>query len=292
MPETDEWTTGRLLKWTTDYLAQKGSETARLDAELLLAEARSCQRIELYTTYDEVVGEQQRTAFRELVHRRAEGMPVAYLLGRREFYSLSFRVTPDVLIPRPETELVVVALLDLARQYPCDDRPLEIADVGTGSGVLAICAATHLSQCRVTAIDVSGQALSVAQANAAGHGVAEKIDFLEGDLLDGQASRPFDFVLSNPPYVSEEEFAALPNDVKDYEPRIALLAGQSGTEVVARLIPQSAQRLAAGGWLLLEISPLIVDEVQRLIEQDGRFEPASIMKDLAQLPRVITARRK
>ena len=151
MPETDDWTIGRLLQWTTDYLKRQAADTPRLDAELLLAEARSCRRIDLYAAFDQVVPNRQRAAFRELVRRRAEGTPVAYLLGRREFYSLSFRVTPDVLIPRPETELVVVALLDRLRPRDGDDRRLDIADVGTGSGILAVCAARHVPRSHVTA---------------------------------------------------------------------------------------------------------------------------------------------
>src|SRR6266566_5105791 len=135
----DEWTLGRLLAWTTDYLKGQGAESPRLDAEILLAAARGCQRIELYTSFDETADEATRQRFRELVRRRAEGTPVAYLVGHKEFYSLSFRVTPHVLIPRPETELLVVRLLDLAKQRGTASRPISIADVGTGSGIIAIC---------------------------------------------------------------------------------------------------------------------------------------------------------
>ena len=131
MVQAETWTVGRLLQWTTEYLGQHGADSPRLDAELLLAEARNCQRIDLYTQFDSVADPTVKAAFRELVRRRAEGVPVAYLLGRREFYSLNFRVTPDVLIPRPETEFVVVTLLDLVRRYQTNS-PLQIADVGTG----------------------------------------------------------------------------------------------------------------------------------------------------------------
>ncbi len=293
MPETDDWTIGRLLQWTTDYLKRQAADTPRLDAELLLAEARSCRRIDLYAAFDQVVPNRQRAAFRELVRRRAEGTPVAYLLGRREFYSLSFRVTPDVLIPRPETELVVVALLDRLRPRDGDDRRLDIADVGTGSGILAVCAARHVPRSHVTATDSSRKALAVAKANAADHGVAERIEFFEGDLFAGAPDRrQFDFVLSNPPYVSEAEFDELAREVKDHEPRSALVAGPSGTEFIARLVPQSAGRLREGGWLILEISPMIEEAVHRLIARDDRFEPAATIKDLAKLPRVVAARKK
>ncbi len=153
MNETDSWTVGRLLQWTTDYLQEHGADNPRLDAEVLLAHARGCPRIELYTAFGAVADEDLRTEFRELVKRRAKGTPVAYLVGYREFYSLRFRVTPDVLIPRPETEFVLITLLDLIKEAGQLDHPLRIADVGTGSGNLAVAIAVptyHSAQ--VTAI--------------------------------------------------------------------------------------------------------------------------------------------
>jgi release factor glutamine methyltransferase len=292
MSETEAWTVGRLLSWTADYLAQHGSDSSRLDAEVLLAESLECERIELYTTFDHVPAEKARDAFRELVRRRAAGMPVAYLVGRREFYSLSFRVTPDVLIPRPETEFLVMALVDLARERPADQE-IAICDVGTGSGNIAVSVAKHLPSARVTAVDSSPAALEVAGTNAAQHGVQSRIELIQSDLFSAvPQERRFDFVVSNPPYVRESEIESLPRDVRDYEPREALVAGPLGTEVIQRLAPQAAERLSAGGHLLLEIHPALHDEVRALVEADGRFEPASTVKDLAQLPRVIQAKRK
>ena len=182
--QSETWTIGRLLTWTADYLKQHGAASPRLDAEVLLAVAAGCQRIDLYTRFDEPAPEALRTSFRELVRRRAEGTPVAYLVGRREFYSLSFRVTPDVLIPRPETEFLVVALLDRLRPRAAAGA-VSVADVGTGSGIIAICAAKYVPQAQVTAIDISRQALAVAQANAEDLKVAERIEWIEGDLLAG-----------------------------------------------------------------------------------------------------------
>lgn len=292
MAQTEVWTVGRLLGWTTDYLKQHGSESPRLDAETLLAETLGCQRIELYTTFDSVPGDQVRTAFRQLVRRRAEGMPVAYLVGRREFYSLSFRVTPDVLIPRPETELLVVALLDLARKRPAD-REITVCDVGTGSGIIAVCAAKHLPAARVTAIDVSPAALEVARTNAAEHGVEDRIELVESDLFAAvPAERRFDFIVSNPPYVRQSEVASLPPDVRDFEPRQALVAGERGTEVIESLVPQAAERLNPGGHLLVEINPALCDAVESLIQTDGRLHLGPVIKDLARLPRVVQARRE
>lgn len=297
MSQTETWTIGRLLTWTTDYLKQQGSDTPRLDAELLLAEAKGCSRVVLYTQFTDVAAETERTAFRELVRRRAEGTPVAYLLGRREFYSLSFRVTGNVLIPRPETEFVVVALLDrvkeLAKTGLSAEKSLSIADVGTGSGILAICAAKYVPNARVTAIDVSPAALAVAKSNAADHAAADRIEFLEGDLLSGLPAEPtFDFIVSNPPYVSESEFAALAREVRDHEPRQALVAGKRGTEVIERLVTQAADRLTPGGWLIVEIGPMIEAAVRRIVESEPRLELGATIKDLAGLARVVQARKR
>ncbi len=291
MQQTEAWTIGRLLQWTADFLKQRGAESPRLDAEVLLAHARGCQRIELYTAFDEEPREEVRVAFRELVRRRAEGMPVAYLVGRREFYSLSFRVTPDVLIPRPETEFLLIALLDLAKTHTAG--ALRIADIGTGSGILAVCAAKHLPQARVWAIDNSAAALEIAQQNAAEHGVVERIEFQQSDLLAAvPAEQRFDYILSNAPYVTSAEWAALSPQVKDHEPRSALEAGPKGTEIIERIVPQARERLVPGGWVLLEISPTIESAVREIFAGDSNWELRPTKKDLAGQPRVVLARRK
>ncbi len=287
--QSETWTIGRLLTWTADYLKQHGAVSSRLDAEVLLAVAAGCQRIDLYTRFDEAAPESLRTSFRELVRRRAEGTPVAYLAGRREFYSLSFRVTPDVLIPRPETEFLVVALLDRLRPRAVAGA-VSVADVGTGSGIIAICAAKYVPQTHVTAIDISPQALTVARANAAELKVAERIEFFEGDLLKGLPSgKRFDFIVSNPPYVSQAEYDSLARDVKQFEPRGALLAGPRGTEVIERLTAQARERLAPGGMLLIEISPMLEQAVRALFEAGGCWRLEPTIKDLAGHARVIVA---
>jgi len=299
----------RLLTWTTDYLKSHGSESPRLDAEVLLAHARGCERIMLYTAFGEEVAEDVRAKFRELVKRRAEGVPVAYLVEKREFYSLSFRVTPDVLIPRPETEFVVVAALDALKgsafgvqgsgtaeiQNPKSkiQNSALIADVGTGSGAIAVAIARHASECRVIATDISSAVLAIAKENATAHHVADRIEFLEGDLLSPLPAEPrFAVVVSNPPYIGASELGTLSPSVRDHEPRHALIAGPTGTEIIERLIPQAAERLIPGGWLIMEISPIMATRVVDLFAADGRFEPATITKDLAGLARVVKARRK
>lgn len=293
MSQTESWTIGRLLSWTADFLKQHGSDSPRLDAELLLAHAKGCPRIELYTAFTDIADEPTRTTFRALVKQRSEGKPVAYLLGRREFYSLSFGVTSDTLIPRPETEFLVIALLDRAKERGATDAPLAIADVGTGSGILAVCAAKYLKQAHVTAIDICPAALKVAQANAQEHGVADRIKFAAGDLLDAvPADRRFDFIVSNPPYISDSEFEQLAPDVRNYEPHTALVSGPTGTETIARLVPQAAARLHSGGWLLIEISPMISEAVQQIVRDCAELELVTVGRDLAGHARVVQARRR
>lgn len=292
MTQPEAWTVGRLLTWTADYLKKNGSASPRLDAEVLLANARNCERIALYTAFEEIVADDVRATFRELVKRRAEGMPVAYLVGKKEFYSLSFRVTPDVLIPRPETEHLVVTALDLLAKHPKAVQPL-VADVGTGSGAIAVAVAKNAPAARIVAMDNSSAALAVARENAKDHGVDGRIEFLEADLLAPlPAERQFDLIVSNPPYIGTQEEATVASQVRDHEPRQALFAGPTGTEIIARLVPQAAERLKAGGFLLMEVSPIIASAVLDLVNQSGCFEPAEIQKDLAGLARVVSARRR
>jgi release factor glutamine methyltransferase len=294
MTSTEEpWTIGRLLSWTVEYLGKHGADNPRLDAEVLLAEARGCKRIDLYTAYGETASEEIRTAFRELVRRRAEGTPVAYLVGRREFYALDFEVNPDVLIPRPETELLVIALLDHVKKRPSDAATIEIADVGTGSGILAVCAAKYVPNSHVTAIDISIAALAVARRNAERHGVADQITFVEGNILSTEPAEPrFDYILSNPPYISNAEMETLERDVRNYEPEIALRAGNKGIDVVAALIEQATVRLKPGGALHIEISPMIGGEVEGLVRQQTSLELGPTIRDLAGHARIVQTTRK
>lgn len=291
MSEADEWTIGKLLEWTKDYLSKHGSDSARLDAEVLLAHARNCQRIELYTAFDEVASQPVRDRFRSLVKLRSEGTPVAYLVESREFYSLPFYVNPSVLIPRPETEFLVIRLLDLAKLQ--DKEEFCILDVGTGSGIIAICAAIYLPKSKVVAIDISEDALAVAKKNAETHNVADRIEFRQGDLLDGLSSdEQFDFIASNPPYVSDSEYEELDTQVKDHEPRQALISGPQGTDHIDRLVPQAAKHLIPGGSLIMEISPMIRDSVTAIIDNSDSFSPLNVTNDLAKLARIVDSQRR
>lgn len=288
----DAWTVGRLLAWTTDWLGSRGSESPRLDAEVLLAHVRGCPRILLYTAFDQVVGDAERSRFRELVKRRGGGEPVAYLVGSKEFFSLDFAVSPAVLVPRPETEGLVVRALDLCKERAADLPPPRIIDVGTGSGAIAVTLAKQLPAAEIVATDISAAALAVARANAARHGVEERVTFVECDLLEcPEAAGPWDIIVSNPPYVREDEFASLPDAVRLHEPRQALVGGATGVEVIRQLVSQAAQRLAAGGWLLIEIGPSTAAAAREVIASVAGLDLGSTLNDLAGLPRIVQARR-
>jgi release factor glutamine methyltransferase len=281
------WTVGRLLNWTTDWLTARGADAPRLDAEVLLAHVRGCPRIALYTAFDTPVAEADRGRFRELVKRRGAGEPVAYLVGSREFFSLPFAVDKAVLVPRPETEGLVVRVLDLCRAAATS----RIIDVGTGSGAIVVALAKHLPRATFAATDVSAEALEVARANAERHGVADRITFFHGDLL-ADAAGPWDVIVSNPPYVREDEFPALPRDVRDHEPREALVSGPTGVEVVERLAAAAAAALVPGGWLVVEIGPAVAAAAEAALAACPALEPAATLKDLAGLPRIVQARRR
>src|SRR5262245_45768937 len=238
------------MEWTGKHFQQNGLDSPRLDAELLLAHALNCRRIELYTRWDEVVTAEGRDRFRDLVKRRVEGCPAMYLIGRREFYTLEFEVTPAVLIPRSETELLVTETIKRIKDLPSAQLPC----IATGSDCIAFADALRVKSAHVTATDISPDALEVARRNAAKHGVADRIAFLHGDLFAPlPPDAAFDAIVSNPPYVSEPEWSALPPHIRDHEPRHALPAGPAGFAIYDRLIPAAPQHLKPGGHLLLEI---------------------------------------
>lgn len=287
--EGEVWTVGRLLTWTTDWLGKRGSESPRLDAEVLLAAVRGCQRIMLYTAFDEPVNEAMRGRFRELIRRRGEGEPVAYLVGEKEFFSLPFTVTPATLIPRPETEGLVVRLLDLCKQRAV--AAPRILDVGTGSGAIAVTLAKQLPAANLVATDCSEAALAVAAVNAERHGVADRVRCVACDLLEHPATAgSWDFIVSNPPYVREDEFNGLPPDVRLHEPRQALVGGPTGCEVIERLLPAAAARLAPGGWLLIEVGPSTAAAAAGLIAATAGLVAEPTLRDAAGLPRIVQAR--
>jgi len=275
-----------LLRWTARHFAERGIESARLDAECLLAFALGCDRLRLYVDYDKPIGERERARFRELVRRRAaERVPVSLLTGRREFWSMSLRVTGDVLAPRPETETLVEAAL---ARCPDAGRELAVLDLGTGSGAIALAVARERPRARITATDVSAAALAVARENAAALGLEARVRWLEGSLFEPVAGERFGLVVSNPPYVARRDAASLPPELR-HEPALALFGGEDGTEVLRALADGARGALAAGGALALEVAPAQAALVAGWLAQAGLVDVA-VLRDAAKRPRVVAAR--
>lgn len=278
MPET--WTTLELVAWTQDFFARKGVDAPRLTAELLLAHALSCDRVRLYLDFDKPLGEAELARYRELVRRRAGGEPTAYLVGRKDFYGRPFRVDRRVLVPRPETELVLEAAL---AALPEGGRALDLC---TGSGCLAISLALERKGARVLGTDVSEDALAVARENAAALGAV--VELAHGDLwAAGHGGEPFDVVVSNPPYIPAKELPGLPREVRR-EPCIALDGGEDGLAVLRRIVAGAPSRLRPGGALCVEMHESHADVLPGLCLEAG-FETAEARPDLAGLPRYTVA---
>ena len=289
--ETQQWTIQRLLTWTTEYFQKSGRDSPRLAAEVLLAEALGCPRIQLYARFAEVPVEPQLGKFRSWVKRHAAGEPVAYLVGHREFYSLRFEVNSDVLIPRPETEMAIVVAIDALRDPKWSTK--KVIDVGTGSGCIAVTLAKQLPDVSIVAIDISDAALAVAQRNAERHGVSGRIEFLKSDLLQGlKPDTQVPVIISNPPYVGRKEVGTLDDNVQKYEPELALFGGEQGIEITSRLVAEAIPRLLPDGWLILETSPMLARQVKDIVDQSGQFASCEIKKDLSKQDRLVVARRK
>lgn len=296
----NEWTVRKVLEWTTGHLKKHGSDTPRLDAEILLAHCRGCQRIQLYTAYDEPLTDAVRAKMRDLVQRRAQAEPVAYLVGHREFFSLDFRVTHDVLIPRPDTETLVMEIIEATKQLAAartaagDETPIQIVDLCTGSGCVAISVAKRCQTAKVnveiTATDISAAALAVATDNAAKHGVESLITFVEGDLFKPvPTDKRFDIIASNPPYIPTAEIETLDAEVAKHEPRLALDGGASGFDIIDRLIATAPHYAAPNALFLMELSPEQADSATQRLNAAGPYRDVTVRKDLAGRPRVMRA---
>lgn len=257
--------------------------SGRRDAQLLLLRLLQRDGAWLLAHPEATLNDEQARRYDDWLARRERREPVQYIVGEQEFYGLALRVTPDVLIPRPETEHLVEAALTRAPR----DRAIRICDVGTGSGAIAIALAHHLPLAEVTAVDKSAEALAVARANAERHGVAGRVRLLPSDLLGAVRGERFDMIVSNPPYVANSEL--LEAQVRLYEPQQALYAGPTGLEVYRRLIPAAKQALVDGGWLLLEIGHGQRDAVSALLVG---WDAVAFLDDLQGIPRVAIARRR
>lgn len=276
-----------ILQQAARDLHLSGSPSPRLDAELLLMHGLKIDRLRLWTDPDHELTEEEAARFAEQVERRKRGEPIAYIIGHKEFWSLSFEVGREVLIPRPETECLIEELL---RFYRTPGEGLRILDIGTGSGAIAVALARELPAARVVATDISAGALSVARKNALAHGVAGRIDFFQGDLFDA-VSGTFDLICSNPPYIPDLEYRLLPAGIRDFEPRGALIAGPDGMDFYRRIIREGANRLKTGGRLFLEIGDGQGERVAALLREEPGYDALSLRDDYGGVARVASARK-
>lgn len=286
--ERDEkkvWTVLEMLRWTTGYLQGKGFHNARLNSELLLAGSLGLKRLDLYLQYDRPLLPAEVAEFRSRLLRRARREPIQYIEGEAAFRNLRLRVDRRVLIPRPETELLVDVVLEWARGR----EGLRALDVGTGSGAIALSLATEGPFERVIATDVSPDALEVARANRESAAPDAPVEFREGSVFEPVAGEEFDVVVSNPPYVGEEERGSLDPEVRDWEPARALFAGAGGLEVIREIVSGAPAVLRPGGLLALEIGWEQGDAVSGLIRRVEGFSEPAVHRDLAGRDRIVTA---
>jgi release factor glutamine methyltransferase len=268
----------------------------RMNAEFLLMFTLDCDRAYLYAHPERELTDDEERRYDAALAERARGFPAQYITGHQEFWGMDLIVSPAVLIPRPETGHVIETILELvSRGLPPQDSgqalstgPLRIADVGTGSGCIALALAKELPQAEIVATDISGSALEVARANAARHQLEKRIRFVENDLLKGLEGNTYDFIVSNPPYVGESEEDQVQLEVRKFEPRNAIFAGPTGIEVIARLIPQARAVLRPGGRLVMEISQTISEDVRRMLRD---WNDVIIRPDLQSIPRVAQAQK-
>lgn len=284
MAEQEVWTTLRVLTWTKEFLATKGVENARLEAEWLLCAATGLDRVGLYLQYDKPLNDIELANYRSMVARRARREPLQHILGSQEFCGLEYEVTAEVLIPRHDTEVLVT---EAVTRRPDAGS---ILDIGTGSGCIAVSLKKRFPAAVVTATDISEAALAVASRNAEKYGSA--IEFLMGSLLDPVAGRSFDLIVSNPPYIPTAEIESLDLEVRDFDPRVALDGGFDGLDVYRLLIPEAVEHLITGGWLLVEIGIGQAKEVVELFKHTGHYDDPIIALDSGGIVRVVGAQRK
>lgn len=284
MTTQEIWTILKLLAWTKDYLLSKGVVNARLEAEWLLCAATGLDRVGLYLQYDKPLNDSELAAYRAMVTRRAKREPLQHILGTQEFCGLDFNVNADVLIPRYDTELLVS---EAAAKVP-DAR--FVLDIGTGSGCIAVSLQKRLPKAHVTATDISAAALAVARRNAEKNGAA--VEFLHGSLFTPVTGRSFDLIVSNPPYIPTNDIATLDQEVRDYDPLAALDGGNDGLHIYRSLIPEAAEHLNRGGWLLVEIGIGQANDVTELFKISGSYRQPIAVIDSGGIERVVGAQIK
>lgn len=281
MTQAEIWTTLKVLGWTKEFLASRGVENARLEAEWLLCAVTGLDRVGLYLNFEKPLDAEELAAYRAMVARRGRREPLQHILGTQEFCGLEFEVTPDVLIPRHDTEVLVTEAL--ARMPEAQS----ILDIGTGSGCIAVALAHRLPGASVTALDISEAALMVARRNAGRNGVT--IEFLQGSLFEPVAGRQFDLIVSNPPYIPSSDIETLEPEVRDFDPRGALDGGPDGLDVYRSLIPAAATVLSPGGLLLLEVGLGQAADVVQMFRAAGSYDEPISASDGAGIERVVGA---
>ena len=276
MEKKDVWTISSLLNWTVNYFKSKNIESARLDAEVLLSHVLGQERIYLYVHFDEPMEQAELGKFREYVKKRAQHVPVAYIIGEKEFMGLPFKVTPDTLIPRPDTEILVENVLaNLA-----EDETVQIVDIGTGSGAIILSLLANLPKARGKTVDIAVKAVEVAKENAVRLQVADRCEFLVGDLFAPLQDSKFDVIVSNPPYIPQKDIATLEADVRAYEPVSALTDGGDGLSYYRRLLAEGKRYLKENGFIALEIGIHQAQAVKRIALDNG-WRNIKIIKDYA-----------
>ena len=314
------WTIGRILKWTEQYFKDKGIESPRLDAEVLLAHVLEKQRIYLYVHFDEPLQPAELAAYREMIKQRVLRVPVAQILGEKEFMGLTFKVTADTLVPRPDTEILVQAAVERLKamkgeaKAPEDEaladgeeassaadrdeaaadvsqEPLRIADIGTGSGAICLSVLRYLADTVADTVDISPAARAVAEENAASLGLADRVTFHTGDLLQPLVGMTFAAILSNPPYIPEADIATLAPEVRLKEPHTALSGGQDGLDFYRRLAKEAPAMLVPGGFMAFEVGIHQAEPVAALAKANPLIARTEILPDYAGIDRVVVAWR-
>ena len=285
-----QWTILESLRWTTDYFVSHGIDTPRLDAEILLATALGLSRLDLYLRYDQPLSAEERSRFKGLIKRRIRREPVAYILEQKEFWTVSLRVTPDVLIPRPETECLVEASLALIPTNPL----MKIFEIGTGSGAVSIALASERTGHQIIASDLSEIALCIARENARLNGLDGVVQFFCGNgcLPLKETDGPFDLIVSNPPYIQSDEINRLEPEIRQYEPKMALDGGPDGLECIRQILTTAHRHLKSGGHLLLEIGWDQPGGVQTIVDAVGAYDHIAFLKDLGGRNRVVRLRKE
>ncbi|MCD4715444.1 MAG: peptide chain release factor N(5)-glutamine methyltransferase [Desulfobacterales bacterium] len=288
------WAIKDLLKVSCDYLKKKQIDSPRLTAEVLLAHQLGSDRVNLYLNLDQPLTEKEVSGYRALIRRRLQYEPLQYITGIQEFWSIDFLVDPRVLIPRPETELLVTHALRLLKPAAeSKNQEPKILDLGTGCGTLAVSLAKEVPNAQIWATDNSHGALELARLNAQKHGVSDRIQFKEGDLWEPLMNLgiTFDIILSNPPYVASEEYNDLPPEVRDYEPRSALVGGDGGTYYIERIITEAPRYMKPKAWIMLEMAPDQTEKTLGLVEQTEGYGEKTRIRDYSRLYRIVMAQR-